>query len=150
MAEALRPTEGLVDELRERWNVALDEDALPLKRIHRSGMDEQTLITFPNATRAVISPDFQWIAFREYTRTFVTPYEFVGKPLTISAADKQGFTQRVDVGLDGDFTEWTSSSDALYWTRGQEHCAKTLAAVLEASDQVATTDLSFEYEIARR
>ena len=47
-----------------------------LKRIGLDGKEEQALVTFPHATRAVLSPDLRWVAFREYHRTFVAPYEF--------------------------------------------------------------------------
>jgi imidazolonepropionase-like amidohydrolase len=143
------PTIRFSPDAQELYFTEYVDDALTLKRIHRSGMEEQALITFPNATRAVISPDFQWIAFREYHRTFVTPYEFVGKPLTVSAADGKGFTQRVDVNHDGDFTEWSPAGNVLYWTRGTEHCAKTLGVILADGDKLSTTDLSFEYAIDR-
>ncbi len=125
------------------------EDALTLKRVDFGGLREQALITFPHATRALLSPDFNWIAFREYHRTFVTPFEFVGKPLTISADEKKGFCARVDVAGDGDFFEWTPDSEALYWTRGPNHCRKTLEAILAGTEGVETTDLSFEFEIAK-
>ncbi len=124
------------------------EDALTLKRIRTSGYGEQTLVTFPHATRAVVSPDFRWIAFREYHRTFVTPWEFIGKPLTVSAADETGFTVRVDPEEDGDFTEWSADSQSLYWTRGRYHCTKTLAKVLAGERGSVKIDLAFEYDIA--
>ncbi len=124
-------------------------DELTLKRIDRDGDNEHTLIVLPNATRAVLSPDFEWIAYREYHRTFVTPFEFVGKTLTVSAADGNGFAQRVDAELDGDFTEWNAAGDGLYWTRGAKHYAKSLADILAGTEGAASTELAFEYEIDR-
>ena len=64
------------------------DDTLTLVRIRRDGENRRELYTFPHATRAVVSPDFEWIAFREYHRTFVTPLEFAGEAVHISAADK--------------------------------------------------------------
>jgi Tol biopolymer transport system component len=64
-----------------------ENDKLTIKRVNLEGLDKQSLFTFTNATRAAISPDFNWIVFREYHRTFVTPFEYLGKHLTISAAD---------------------------------------------------------------
>ncbi len=124
------------------------DDALTLKRIDENGRGEQTLYIFSNATRAVISPTMEWIAFREYHRSYVTPYEFAGKPLTVSAADKQGFTQRIDQDEDGDFTEWTADGRGLFWTRGKYFCEKSLSAVLAGDTEVKATDLSFQYDIA--
>jgi imidazolonepropionase-like amidohydrolase/Tol biopolymer transport system component len=122
-------------------------DTLTMKRINMSGLGERTIYRFPNATRVVVSPNFEWIAFREYHRTFVTPFEFMGKTLTVSAADKKGFTKRVDNDEDGDFVEWTDDGEALYWTRGQHHCLKRLEDILGDGETVEKVDLSFEYEI---
>ncbi len=125
------------------------EDALTLKRIDPDGREEQTVYTFSNATRAVLSPTLQWIAFREYHRSFVTPFEFVGKPVTISAADTKGFCQRVDADEDGDFMEWTEDGEALFWTRGKSFFQKSLADILADSTSADKTDLSFEYTLSK-
>ncbi len=106
-------------------------DSLALKRIRLDGLDEQTLYYFPHAVHAVISPDLRWIAFREYTRTFVTPNAFAGKPVSVSAFDHLGTTFRVD-SLDGDYTGWTRDGQRLYWTRGDSYFEKPLADVIAA------------------
>ncbi|MCB0279486.1 MAG: amidohydrolase family protein, partial [Calditrichaeota bacterium] len=124
------------------------DDELTIKRVNLDGLDNQTLMTFSEATRAIISPDFNWIAFREFHRTFVTPWEFVGKHVIISAADHQGYTVRVDQANDGDFTEWSSDSKGLVWTRGHYFYEKSLADILVASDKLKKTDLAIEYDIA--
>ena len=80
-------------------------------------LDEKEIYKFSNATRAVISPGMKWIAFREYHRSFVTPFEYVGKTLTVSAADKKGYTKRVDSKHDGDFMSWSKDGKTLAWTR---------------------------------
>lgn len=78
------------------------DGALVLKRIRTDGSDETALYRFPQAVQVVPSPDLKWLAFREYHRSYVTSFDFVGKVITVSAADKEGFAQRVDP-LDGDF-----------------------------------------------
>ena len=55
-------------------------DVLTLKSIARSGLDEKEIYKFPHATRAIISPNMDWVAFREYHRSFITPFEYIGKP----------------------------------------------------------------------
>ena len=47
-------------------------DILTLKSITRSGLDEKEVYRFPHATRAIISPKMDWIAFREYHRSYIT------------------------------------------------------------------------------
>ncbi len=123
------------------------EDALTLKTIHPNGLGEKSLYIFSHATRAIVSPDVEWIAYREYHRTYVTPFEYAGQPITISAADDEGFSKRVDLE-DGDFTEWTPESDALYWTRGRYFHEKSLEDVLEGKETAQKSGLSMELEVA--
>ena len=62
---------------------------MTIKSITHNGLDKMEIAKFTNATRAVISPDMKWVAFREYHRSFIAPFEFVGQVLTISAADSK-------------------------------------------------------------
>ncbi|HHZ98163.1 MAG TPA: hypothetical protein EYN68_01080 [Candidatus Marinimicrobia bacterium] len=125
------------------------EDVLTIKSITMDGLDEKEIFKFTNATRAVISPDMQWIAFREYHRSFVTPFDYVGKTVTVSAADEEGYTQRVDRNEDGDFMSWSIDSQTLYWTRGKYHVEKKLKSILDQKNQTKKTDISFIYTINR-
>ena len=121
-------------------------DALTMKKIDLNGHRERVLYEFSNATRAVVSPDFRWIFFREYHRSFVTPYDYSGKKIVISAADKKGLTIRVDAH-DGDFTEWSEDGQSLYWTRGKYFIEKALVDILDENDAITKTDLSVEYDV---
>ena len=123
------------------------EDALTLKSIHPRGLGEKSLYTFPHATRAIISPDLKWLAYREYHRTYVTPFEYAGQTVTVSAADDKGFSKRVDPE-DGDFTEWAPASDALYWTRGRFLHEKPLQAILTGTESGQKTDLSMALAVS--
>ena len=122
-------------------------DVLTLKSISRSGLDEKEIYKFPHATRAIISPDMDWIAFREYHRSFVTPFEYFGKPTSVSAEDGLGFTQRVDKKYDGDFMSWSSDGKSLLWTRGKYHYEKSLSAIIEKKSKLTKNDISFSYDI---
>ncbi|MFL3050533.1 MAG: amidohydrolase family protein [Candidatus Neomarinimicrobiota bacterium] len=125
------------------------EDVLTLKSINMEGLDEQDIFNFTNATRAVISPDMKWIAFREYHRSFVTPFEYVGQSVTVSASDGAGYTQRVGRNEDGDFMAWSRDSQTLYWTRGKYHVEKKLQSILDQDTQIQKIDISFPYKINR-
>ena len=124
-------------------------DILTIKSITHNGLDKMEIAKFTNATRAVISPDMKWVAFREYHRSFIAPFEFLGKVLTISAADSKGFTQRVDSDEDGDFMSWSDDSQSLYWTRGKYHYEKSVEMILDSSNTSKKFDLSFTYNIER-
>lgn len=123
-----------------------DGDALTLKRIRPDGFGEQALYAFTNATRAVISPDLKWIAYREYHRSFITPYEFNGRLITVSAADEKGFSKRVDEDQDGDFMEWSEDGERLYWTRGPFYMEKTVDQILSGDETIQGIDLSIDFE----
>ena len=122
-------------------------DVLTLKSISRSGLDEREVYKFPHATRAIISPNMDWIAFREYHRSYVTPFEFFGKAVSISAEDNLGFTQRVDKKYDGDFMSWSSDGNSLMWTRGKHHYEKSLKAIIEKKSKLTKNNISFSYDI---
>ncbi len=122
-------------------------DTLMLKKIRLDGLDEMTLYRFPHAVGVAVSPDARWIAFHEYSRTYVTPFDFVGKTLMVSAEDKQGFRQRVDAEADGLFISWAAGSDTLYWSRGSEFYEKSLNDVLAGGSTAHGTDVSLPFEV---
>ena len=130
-------------------------ETLTLKRIRFDGMDETPLYAFPHAVRAVPSPDLKWIAFREYHRSFVTPYAFVGKLVTVSAMDGTGTAMRVD-DTDGIFMTWSAGSKSLEWTRGTGFYEKSVKAIVaeagdgEDDEPVAAdrTELAVTFDVA--
>ena len=123
------------------------DGALAIKSINLEGIDEKVVYKFTNATRAIISPDMKWIAYREYHRSYVTPFEYIGKLLTASAADGKGFFQRVDSLHEGDFMSWSSDSKVLMWTRGKYHYKKSLSSILDNKNNLVKTDLAVPYKI---
>src|SRR6185295_1255128 len=123
------------------------KDTLALKQVRLDGLDERTLVQFPHAVRAVISPDLRWIAFREYLRSFVTPFAYACKPIVVSAYDKQGTVYRVDAE-DGEYLEWTPDGSGLSWTRGQFFYEKGVADVVAKRANARKTDLAVEYDVA--
>jgi Tol biopolymer transport system component len=124
----------------------LATDTLVVKRIGIDGSGERALYLLPHAARALVSPDLQWIHFREYTRSFVAPAGFAGRPVTLSAHDRQGVTYRVD-SLDGAYTEWTAGGGGLQWTRGTGFYEKPLADVLAGKGGPRKTELAFDYAV---
>ncbi len=121
-------------------------DTLTLHRLRLDGLDKATLYRFPNASHAVVSPDMAWIGYREYHRTYVTPFEFVGKPVSISAMDGMGFSKRVGE-TDGSYLAWSNDSKTLSWSGGGILYERALTDILEDSAEATTTPLAFEYEV---
>jgi Tol biopolymer transport system component len=114
------------------------DDVLALKRIGRDGADERVLYRFPHAVEAALSPDLQWIAFREYHRSFVTPFQATGPTLTVSAFDKQGLTLRVDAE-DGGYFSWSRDGRTLGWTRAAAFYEKDIAEILKEDERGGLT-----------
>ncbi|MCZ6901005.1 MAG: amidohydrolase family protein [Bacteroidetes bacterium] len=125
------------------------DDVLTIKRIDVNGKDEQTIYKFLHATRAVISPDLKWIAYREYHRSYITPFEFAGKVLEVSAEDKKGFSKQIDDMIAGDFMDWTANGTALYWTRGKYYYEQSVENILNGVADHEKIDLSFEFDIGK-
>lgn len=138
------------------WFTEFVGDSLALKRIRRDGLDEKKTHVFPHATRAVPSPDLKWIAFREYHRHFVSPNDWMGMTLRLSAEDGQGFAKRVD-REDGLHLSWSPDGSMLQWSRGATLYEKSLAAIVagdteedeEGLGEPTRTPLSVEFDVAR-
>lgn len=109
------------------------QDKLKLNRISPDGEEKQTLYTFPHSSYAILSPDLKWIAYREYHRNFITPFEFFGKELTVSAFDNQRHNVRIHEA-DGPYINWSDTSDKLSWVRAGHYYEKSLDDVLNNKD----------------
>jgi WD40 repeat protein len=106
-----------------------ERDTLVLKRIGLDGRGEVVLVKFPNAVEAVPSPDLQWIALREYQRSFVTPFTDAGSTTIVSPFEGQGYAVRVD-REDGGYLAWSADGRTLSWTRASGFYEKDLAKIL--------------------
>ncbi len=122
-------------------------DTMFLRSIRSDGFDRQTLYAFPNAVRALVSPDGKWIAVQEYLRSYVIPMAFAGKMVTASPYDKIGVAYRINAD-DGDYFDWTADSKGLTWTRGSDFYEKSLADVLAGATTARKTDLSVGFDVA--
>ena len=111
-----------------------DAEELVLKRIGTDGQNESVLYRLPHAVDAVVSPDFEWVAFREYHRSFLTPFEPTGSTQTISAYDGQAFAVRVDPE-DGGYLTWSTDGKTLSWTRGSGFYEKDVETILAESQR---------------
>ncbi|MBM4186772.1 MAG: amidohydrolase family protein [Gemmatimonadetes bacterium] len=126
----------------------LERDTLRLKSIRLDGTKERTLYHFPHGARATVSPDGRWIAFREYFRSYLTPFAYAGKPITVSATDKQGVALKVGTE-DGEYLQWSPDSRSLSWTRGGELLETDVADVVAAKAALRRTDLTVSYQVAK-
>ena len=123
-------------------------DTLYLRRVRVDGEGRETLYAFPNAVTAHVSPDGRWVAFREYQRSFVTPFAFAGRTVTISAYDQQGPAFRVDTN-DGGYLGWSRDGTRVQWTRGTGFYEKAVTDIVAARGTPTRTELSFDFPVAR-
>ena len=128
-----------------------EDGVLVLKDIARDGSGSRTLYRFPHSVAAVPSPDLEWIALREYHRSFITPFDPSDSPITVSPFDGQGRAWRVDAN-DGGYLTWSPDGRTLGWTRGSGFYEKSVEAILAGPDgasEVRRTELGIEYDVAR-
>lgn len=121
-------------------------DALQLTRIGLDGRDERLLYLFPDATEVAVSPDRRFVAFREHHRSWLSPFEPLGTPITLSAADGDGLCLRVDPE-DGDFMAFSADGAWLSWVRGPLFHEKRVGDITSGSGDRRRTSLAVEYEV---
>ena len=121
-------------------------DTLTLRRIRRAGTERTTLYRFPHGERAALSPDRRWIAFREYHRSYVTPFEWIGKPVTVSAYDEVGFAKRIDAH-DAPYLAW-SDAETVSWPRAGKLHEKKVDDILAGAGGSVPTDITVTFDVA--
>jgi len=90
----------------------------------------------------------RWIAFREYTKSWVAPATFAGKRVTISAHDGLGATRRVDA-QDGENMRWSLDGATLSWTRGAAMYEKPVTDIVAGKGSGArSTPLGVDFDLA--
>lgn len=123
------------------------EDKLHLQRIRTDGFEKKTVYDFPHAVYAKVSDDLKWLTYREYHRSFITPFDFMGKTVSVSAFDKQGFSVRLDT-LDGPYMTFPDA-EHIGWVRADKYYEKSIADIIDKKDTAPeATDLSFQYQAA--
>lgn len=113
-------------------------DTLVISSIGRDGNGRQILVRFPHATEVSISPDMRWVAFREYHRSFLTPFETARQQEVISAYDGDGFTLRVDSEDGGGFT-WIDDGETLGWSRAAAFYEKPVQRIVAEDERNGLT-----------
>ncbi len=132
---------------RQLYFSELIKSTVLLNRIDLDGKERAELYRFPQASRAEISPDGRWIAYLQYQRNYITPFGYIGKPLTVSADDGIGTSLRIDASREGLFHSWSHDSRSLMWTRGSDFIEKSVDAVAAAQDTARATNLSITFPV---
>ena len=99
----------------------LDEegDKTALKAVNLDGSEPRTVVTSEDATEINVSPDEQWIAFKELWNAYVMAFPPTGQPLPISPKVTSVPLRRLTRDA-GENLQWAASSDKVYWSLGPE------------------------------
>ncbi len=134
---------------RQLYFSELIDASVRLSRIDVDGRERTELYRFPQASRAEVAPDGRWIAYQEFHRNYITPFSYIGKPVTVSADAGLGTSMRIDAARDGLYHRWSRDSRTLMWTRGPDFVEKTVDAVIAGKDTAATTSLAVPFAVER-
>ncbi|MBL8265290.1 amidohydrolase family protein, partial [Steroidobacter sp.] len=90
-----------------------------LKSVNLDGQDERELANTADVDTLDLrlSPDEQWIAFRERQQYYVMRYRHTGTPLRVSANSDAAAVAKLTSGGGYSLT-WSNDSSSLYWTLG--------------------------------
>ncbi|MCP3137009.1 amidohydrolase family protein [Pyxidicoccus xibeiensis] len=95
------------------------EDVRSLKSIALDGSQERTHLTSAEATELRVSPDGQWVAFRENFNAFITPFPRGAKSATVGPEAKALPVARVSKDA-GEYLHWAGRSQSLHWALGPQ------------------------------
>lgn len=144
-----------------------EDGVLVLKRIRTDGSNERVLYVLPHAVDAVPSPDLEWMALREYHRSFIVPFDAGAEAVTVSPYEGLGDAFRVD-SEDGGYMVWSEDGETLGWTRGTGFYEKRVDEIVDGAgggvggatgaewtrarvpgSTARRTELAVEYEVDR-
>lgn len=95
------------------------EDVRSLKSIGLDGGSERTHLTSAEATEYRVSPDDQWVAFRENFNAFITPFPRGAKSAAVGPDAKALPVARVSKDA-GEYLHWSGDGKRLHWALGPE------------------------------
>ena len=158
----------LVTEIGSRPHFGADPDRLYLQRwsgsdvdrktqlvsIGLDGSDERTEAESSRAQEYRVSPDGQWLAWRERFHAFIAPYVRTGRKLELGPEASSLPVSRVSKEA-GEYLHWSGDSRSLHWSLGPELFTRDLTdsfAFLDGAPEdlpappAEGTDLSFDVE----
>lgn len=94
------------------------------------GTREQELLASDNASEYRVSPDGQWVAFREYFAAYVAPFVATGKRQDIGPEAKSIPVRKVSEDA-GEYLHWSGDSTRLHWALGPDLSTLELAEALD-------------------
>jgi imidazolonepropionase-like amidohydrolase/Tol biopolymer transport system component len=93
--------------------------------VNLQGHDEREHVISKYANHIVPSPDNNWVAFTNLHKAYIAPMPQTGKPLILDGKSDNVPVQQIakDAGVN---LHWSSSSNKIMWTLGDEYFSNTL------------------------
>jgi len=95
------------------------DDRRSLISVDLDGSNERTHLVSKNATEFCISPNGQWVAFKERYNAYVMPFVHSGREIEIGPNSKSLPLKRVSRDA-GNNLHWSGNSRSLHWSLGPE------------------------------
>jgi imidazolonepropionase-like amidohydrolase/Tol biopolymer transport system component len=100
-----------------------------LVRIALAEADEQVVARGDQTSDFALSPNGEWLAFRERYRTYVMPMPLAGRPITIGPKAKALPVKGLDVNA-GDALHWSADSGTLHFTLGNQLFSRDVGVLM--------------------
>ncbi|MDG1820223.1 MAG: amidohydrolase family protein [Porticoccaceae bacterium] len=97
-----------------------------LESIQLDGLGKQEHANGPNVTEVALSPDGQWLAFKEFQQYYVMPYREIGASMVINS--RQGSAPHAVLTTQGGYEiRWSADSQTLHWVLGDNFFSVAVA-----------------------
>ena len=108
-----------------------------LVRVKRDKSEEQIVAKSEFANAFALSPDGQWLAYRERFQTYVTPLPLTGRTITVGKKATPLPAKQLSVNA-GDYLHWSGDSKTVYFSLGDELFTRPLKDTFAFIDGAAT------------
>jgi Tol biopolymer transport system component/imidazolonepropionase-like amidohydrolase len=109
------------------------ESTVVLKSIELDGSDERVHVRSEQGSNYRVSPDGNWIAFREQFNAYIAPLPATGRPFKVGPKEKGLPIARVSHDA-GEYLHWSGDGRRLYWSLGPELFSRELDEAFEHVD----------------
>ena len=103
----------------QRWSGSDVDQKTQLVSLDLDGSDERTEVESSRAQEFQVSPDGQWLAWRERFHAFIAPLVRTGRKLELGPDTKSLPVSRVSKEA-GEYLHWSGDSRSLHWSLGPE------------------------------
>lgn len=103
----------------QRWSGSDVDQKTQLVSLDLDGSDERTEAESSRAQEFQVSPDGQWLAWRERFHAFIAPFVRTGRKLELGPDTKSLPVSRVSKEA-GEYLHWSGNSRSLHWSLGPE------------------------------